>query len=449
MHRFLSLLILAAIQCSVLLGAKVTVTTAQELTDAINDAAANATEPTKIIIVGTLQGTFFVPKTNYPIYLIGKKGTYPTLDAQSQGTTLTVDLGATVIVKHLSIINGVNYQQEFGGGIVNLGSTELAHCTIRNNTSSSENYYALLFGGGIFNNNWMKIRKCLITENEADRGGGIYNRHTMTIVDSQIVENTLSVTPRYCYGAGIFNDGYLKVLHSSISDNNGTNGYAGGIYTEGKMYIKNSKITDNYAYQNCGGIENDIFLKIENCEISGNRSAVGRGAGVYNDYGDLVIKCSSIHNNITDSGDGGGIFNAWNLKIECSSIRDNLASDGDGGGIYNDWQLIIKNSSITGNQAPAGDGGGIFNDGDSGEFIDPSRFITITCSEIEGNSARFGGGISNESGALLEMHKTLITKNIATDGIGAGGGLFTPEPSIFYATETDIIDNILDNVAPE
>ncbi len=444
MNKAVSALALALAQAVCLLGGEIIVTTGPELTSAINDAAV-AYDPTTIIVVGTLEGPFTVPETKQPIIIIGQAETSPTLDGQQLGTTLTVELGATVALKNLTITNGKNESVQNGGGISNFGSMYITRCKITYNTSSSSGIFATLYGGAIYNNNEMTIKDSCITNNTADRGGGIYNRNVMTIIGSKINNNTQSPALENCYGGGVYNNGYLKVFSSTISSNTAPNGYAAGVYTEGKMYIKDSTISNNVAAFNTGGIENDISLTIDHCKIYGNVAQNGIGGGVYNDYGTMTIKHSSIHNNMVHQGDGAGIFNAWDLLVIHSSIADNQATNGDGGGIYNNWVMEVINSHIHDNNAPVGSGGGIFN-GPDGNIQNP--LATIKCTDIKNNTASFGGGIANEGGSLLELFNTQVTKNIATAGPGGGGGIFNPSPSELVIKKSKVSKNIWENIFP-
>ncbi|MCE5292990.1 MAG: hypothetical protein LLF94_00065 [Chlamydiales bacterium] len=435
MYKMLAAFMIACTRVTCLFGAEVTVTTALQLTEAINDFAENATETSKIIVSGTIQGNFSVPQTNHPIILKGKKGSNAALDGQQDGTVLLVNLGATVYVKHLTIKNGQNDSIKNGGGITNFGHMHLKDCIVTNCTSDTTNQYATFFGGGIYNANKMDIRQCVVTLNSADRGGGIYNLNEMHISDSDIRDNALSPVPRYGYGAGIFNEGYMTVSKSNIHGNASPNGFAGGVYTEGKMYIKDSNIFNNSALNNCGGIENDVYLNMDTCKIY-NNTAGADGGGVYNDYGDMVIKNCSIYDNTSQEGDGGGIANVWNLKISNSTVRNNQALNGNGGGISNSWLLLADKTEILGNSALQGYGGGVINFGN--RFYD-LMFATISHSTIEKNHALVGGGIANEDGAKLELLHSKVYKNTATAG---NGGIDSPPPSELYEHKSKVYENL-------
>ncbi len=72
----------------------------------------------------------------------------------------------------------------------------------------------------------------------------------------------------------------------------------------------------------------------------------------------------------------------------------------------------LRGLTITGGNAGSAAGGGILNGGT----------LTITRCHITGNTAAFGGGISNELGALLNVDKSTISNNTAT-GNSTGGGI--------------------------
>jgi len=141
---------------------------------------------------------------------------------------------------------------------------------------------------------------------------------------------------------------------------------------------------------NGGGIYNNrAVLKIANCVISGNIATNGCGGGIYNYYGTLAIQSSVISGNtatkgsVSGSGHGGGICNLGTLTIQSSKISGNNANYG--GGISNEYGAVTATAStISGNTAA--DGGGIYNEDD----------ITVTGCTISGNTAtNIGGGIYN------------------------------------------------------
>lgn len=417
-----------------------------ELQNIINDVAANASNTTRIFIKGEYVGLLNVPPTNYPIILIGK-GKDTTLNGNKEGTTLTVDWGATFEIKNLTVTNGSSDSRYIGGAIYNLGKLTINESTV----SNSENTYIFGNGGGITNFNELHIENSLITGNTSDyHGGGIYNQGNLCIKCSTISNNSVisRTSGIYAYGGGIYNDSDLLIEDSILEFNaalkqhdGGGGGFAAAMYTEGSAVVKDSFIRNNIAHDNCGGVENDVLLTLENCAIEGNIAQTGFGAGIYNDYGVLNINCCTISDNIAQNDNGGGIFNWWIMNIKDSSIENNVAYDG--GGIYNRWVLEIEDSCISGNEAQD-EGGGIFNDGDSDRF----GYVKTINTKIKENTAIYGGGIFNSGGGLFELVSTTVTKNTATGGPDSGGGIYNSDPSLLLFVDSIIEDNKPDNIFP-
>lgn len=118
---------------------------------------------------------------------------------------------------------------------------------------------------------------------------------------------------------------------------------------------------------------------------------------------------------------GGGVFvnNGSTLTLTDSQVIGNSAASG-GGGIYvSDSSLTLTNSRVSSNSTTS-DGGGI--------YIDVSTVI-LTNSRVDLNKATSGGGILASSG-ILTLTGSQIDGNIATY---AGGG-------IYASTATLILD---------
>lgn len=451
MHRILYGLVFLLANFTCLNASGKCVTTFADLQNAINEAV-DANHPTTICIKGELFGLVTVPAMKFPLTLIGKEGTGATLNGQQLGTTLTVNWGATVEIRDLTITNGKSLSRNNGGGIYNLGNMSIQNCVVSNSNNQIQSGY----GGGIYNNNIMTIEDSTITNNTSKYyGGGIYNYATMEIIHSTISYNSVVSTDQnnYSYGGGIFNDGELKVVDSIIENNsslkpsnlNGA-GNAAGMYTEGHAFVRNCVIRGNIAHDNCGGIENDVFLTIENCSIHDNIAQNGQGGGVYNDYGILNIIDSTIKDNIAQNSNGGGVSNNWIMTIKDSCIRDNSVNGESrkGGGIYNNWRLVVERTCIKDNNALLGHGGGIYNDGQNRA----TGSITLEDVLVKGNTAVFGGGIANENDALLLIVDSQVTKNTATSGPGGGGGIYNPSPSLLTLEKSKVNHNTPDNIIP-
>jgi uncharacterized delta-60 repeat protein/CSLREA domain-containing protein len=128
---------------------------------------------------------------------------------------------------------------------------------------------------------------------------------------------------------------------------------------------------------------------------------------------------------------GGGIFNLGNLTITNTNISGNSSWYG-GGGVLNDSDgiLTIVNSTISNNFAP--NGSGILN-------LSPTGTVNISNSTISGNSIRDingdGGGISNLG------NLTITNTNISGNSSTFGGGISN------FGTSTVINSTISGNSA--
>lgn len=105
-----------------------------DLQAAINAASAGDT----LRVRGTCTGNFTIGKL---LTLTGVEGSHPTLNGGGTGRTLTILVGATVVVERLTITAGSAVN---GGGILNSGTLTLEKSAVSGNTAG--------FGGGIFNN---------------------------------------------------------------------------------------------------------------------------------------------------------------------------------------------------------------------------------------------------------------------------------------------------------
>ncbi|MEM7346797.1 MAG: right-handed parallel beta-helix repeat-containing protein, partial [Chloroflexota bacterium] len=190
-------------------------------------------------------------------------------------------------------------------------------------------------------------------------GGGIYNGPSgeLTVIKSTINHNWVASQG---LGGGIWNEGTLKVIDSTISDN--TSYYrGGGIQSMGAVTISNSIISSNFAALTGGGIGFNGSLAIYDSTIIRNDSQRG-GGGIFNDSADdvLIVKGSTLAQNSTEVGvyigleppiaDGGGIYSeAGHVSLINSTVSGNSADD-NGGGIYKrNGELLIESSTIHGN----------------------------------------------------------------------------------------------------
>jgi hypothetical protein len=259
-------------------------------------------------------------------------------------------------------------------------------------------------------------------------GGGIinYGGH-LTVSNCTVSDNRESCGDSSCGGAGIWNDGTLKVINSTFSGNSTTmNG--GGILNHGTLTVTGSTFSGNSSHSSYGG------------------------GGIYNGYGGtLTVATSTFSGNSSGVyGRGGGIYNGYGgtLTVATSTFSDN-SSGGSGGGIYNyGGTLELTNSTFSGNSSGVyGGGGGLSNEQDATTNVTNCTFSGNTAALSESGSP--GGAIDN-SGGVVTVRNSIVAQGIPCDSdtyeckncsgtIGGAynlvddntcGGSFTYSPSI-------------------
>jgi hypothetical protein len=137
-----------------------------------------------------------------------------TIDADGDGSAITVNRGAFVTFENLTITGG---KAAFGGGIVNRGFLTVRNSVITDNdTGATEGS-----GGGIYNDGGeLTLQLTQVVDNHAlnGEGGGILNAGGKVALEevTQVTKNTAD------QGGGIFNQGGGTVTidsSSSVTDN--------------------------------------------------------------------------------------------------------------------------------------------------------------------------------------------------------------------------------------
>lgn len=455
---------------------------------AINEATSG---DTITLEAGTYYENLVIDKS---INLIGAGKDITFINGQQKGIVIYIFSYITVNISRVTITNGLAPR---GGGIYNKGTLTLQDSNIKGNTAAGSN------------------------KNDG-RGAGIYNEQGTVILKNSTVSGNTVTTPNWGggYGAGIYNEqGTVTLQNSIISYNTATGGsydhegYGGGIYNEyntGTVTLKNSAIYKNYASDG-GGIYNEGYVILRDSTITDNESPLGGHGGIenwrtvyvygtnfnciydngYYDYGGnpiIWLACTNLRTGtdyrtiqaaINDAQEGDTIsvyhgINYENLNIEkniniVGSGKDNTIIEGGNygyviyiepdttvtisgltirnritqdtyycGGIYNSGHLTLKDTAVSGNTATNG-GGGIYN---------YYGTLTLQNSQITGNKATGqyggnGGGIYNAAGNITLIN-SIISGNVAYGnewGGGYGGGIYN------YGTVTLYNSKITGNTA--
>jgi hypothetical protein len=178
-------------------------------------------------------------------------------------------------------------------------------------------------------------------------------------------------------------------------------------------------VTIRYGKDVSGGgilVENST-VTVSNSSVSGNDTTSGPGGGILANDSVLTVATTTITDNTASGGSGGGIhFNNSSepLTLTASEVTGN-SSSGSGGGIYSNGGSNITNSSVDSNNTTSGSGGGLYSLKDS----------SLTNSSFNSNSAYYyganGGGIYHNSGILTVASSTINLNTITSSGYSGGG----------------------------
>jgi predicted outer membrane repeat protein len=177
---------------------------------------------------------------------------YPTLDGDGRGITLTVLGIGRVELRNLRITGGKGDDRHRGGGLHNKARLILSGDT-RVEGNKGE------FGAGVWTRGWLELRdEALVRGNRAvgfaGVGGGIYNAGGVTqLLGSSLVRDNVGYN-----GGGLFVfNGRLVMRSLAAVTGNVAKNSGGGIYSEGEIRMTGSaSVTDNTAASSGGGIYN-------------------------------------------------------------------------------------------------------------------------------------------------------------------------------------------------
>lgn len=168
----------------------------------------------------------------------------------------------------------------------------------------------------------------------------------------------------------------------------------------------------------------DAAFTISGLSLTNGDADTGRG-GAISSKESLTVKGCAIFGNKAESG--GGIYVSSNTKVKAlisdSVISGNTATVDWGGGLYllAGGGVSVVNSTVTGNTAKLGGGGAYL--GINGNPSIPVQKITVTGSVFTQNSADLsGGGLAIAADShRVSITKTEISGNTAKSN---GGGLY-------------------------
>jgi hypothetical protein len=299
----------------------------------------------------TLGGTE-LPQITSDLTIVGLGVSQVQIDGA--GLSRIFDIGATVRISGVSLINGQVFSGNDGGAIIDFGNLTLVDSTLSGNISAGNGgaidmtpgsnlalinstlsgNYAYYRGGGIFRGNddshgSISVTNSKIAYNQAGNGGGgisIGIGTNLTLTDSTVTGNTtLGSGPLlYSGGGGISNNRGSVSLSSCVLYGNGAASYGGGISNQGPLTITNSILSGNSAEMNGGGIfafsdsslvdSGADMLRISNSTITQNfASNNGGGIGAVADpFGPTPSIGVFLFDTILDGNTSpSGIADAW------------------------------------------------------------------------------------------------------------------------------------------
>ena len=356
------------------------------------------------------------------VYLIGdnceyllKNGTISNNRAQHGGGVYLAD-GSFTLTESEDQTGKIseNVADTAGGGvyIAGDGGFEMNGGSVYKNETTAEDSN----GGGVFlNGGDFTMNAGNIEGNESKRQGGgvLMYGGAFTMTGGQINGNTTTTNGGGVCIIGIQTDNTMSGSFTMqngnplIKENKGDNG--GGVYIYGGNFTMTS-----------GSIAS-------NGQRTSGQNVESRGGGVYikgiklgeATYGNFTMSNGTIENN--SSNDGGGVYiDGGSLNVTSGNIFDNTAN-ANGGGVY------ILNGTV--NMGEAGKGGRIQQNEcyryGGGVYVYNSDTISENPVEVnleggtvEGNDAKYGGGICVDGNISLNIGNIEIASNEAINGGG-------------------------------
>jgi len=226
-----------------------------------------------------------------------------TIDGDGRYRVLVHRGSGYLHIDHLKITNG-HYSGAHGGCIYSAGGVEVSAST---------------------------ISSCVLdTAEPAATGGAIYAKGVVGLFDSTVSDSSANAPGGYnSRGGGIYSWG-IVMSRSTVSGNSAAKG--GGIHASGIVDIRDSTLSGNHAYYGGALITPGISAehKIKNSTISGNDAKLFGGA-IYADAV-KIYNCTIVNNKTALSGPvGAGLF--VGASILQSSI---VANNTSGGGLIED-----------------------------------------------------------------------------------------------------------------
>ncbi|MFH8982302.1 hypothetical protein [Streptomyces varsoviensis] len=158
-------------------------------------------------------------------------------------------------------------------------------------------------------------------------------------------------------------------------------------------------------------VETGGRLALDRVTVRGG--SFGSGGGLFNNYGTLALRHSTVESNHARDFGGGIATNGERARttLTDTTVRHNTADFGGGGLFDNAGTTTLTRSKVLGNRAIGGVGGGILNNG-------ALSVLRLDGSAVTGNqAAETAGGILN--GGRVTAVRSTVTGNRPNDCTGS------------------------------
>jgi predicted outer membrane repeat protein len=422
-----------------LAGQTIDLTTAGDTTDHGNSALA-------------IRAPAVIDGSTAPGLTIARSPTVGTPDMR----IFYVASNGSLTLNDLTMLGGLDYSGDGGGGVFSFGEVTLTNDTFIDNTSlgdggaaaiggnpnantatlTNDNFFLnFAYGGGggvvLFSHETATLTNDTFTDNSAKVGGGLLSIGLASDVKVTLTGDTFTGNTATDNGGALLDDTATLVSTNDTFKGNSAAHDGGGLFClDGTVTLTGDTITGNTATNAGGGLANEpppgangkpVNFGNPNVTLIGNtfsgNSATapsgfgvlgGLGGALYNELYSTLTSTSDTFTNNSAPGFGGGIDNHGTATLTGDTFAGNSASGG--GGFVNEAPFSIPptppakatltDSTFTGNSA--GVGGGLWN---------ASEFTTLTGDTFTGNSAGGGGGIYTVRGGAPTLYDTIVVGN--------------------------------------
>lgn len=437
------------------------VATAQELQNALTQAAANGSDDTIHVAAGYYAGNFnFNSAEAGSLTLQGEAGTSNTnITIDSGGTGISMNLyssaNAAFTVKGLTFLRNGGTGLRMATGTGTGGELVIQGCRMLGVQGSGGQGFAIESGRSAL------ISHCLIAESDGRGGSAVGIRGTVTVTETTFRNNRLFAadvggfwasaeegielrestfagnSSKWVHPHGGGRTGGARCVAAAIVvvgcrfEGNTCEGEGGGatLSARGSVLLERNTFIGN-AGGDVGSVTIDSpEIAIRSNQFSGNLARGVGAAGLYqSDYGEAAV--ATIEGNTFDGNsgsDGGGL--SWVGRI--ARVTENLftanSATHEGGGLWLSGSVELLRNTIRANRG--GHGGGVFVRGDA----------SLSANVILGNESETGeGGGLAVSGPSVKLENNLIAKNRAKE---AGAGAWLNAESALTMVNNTVTEN--------